>query len=256
MAFTSSWTDPRFPVVREALQGVGGLASQADLGRRWGISRQRVHPADAGGGLPQARCDDRRPGGLDRPGGRCVVLPPRGVAGARGLRRGHRRSPCGTTTTTTGRAPAGGRGGAYISKYGWGLRACPAGPGNGERPSASQASGQLSARPGVERDRASRPASRNGHRAVLVPKHSGGSWRCRPVRGLSLAVRPALRLDQRESGPADALRTWSAALEQTLTARLVVASIGHVRDESRGLGEAEQLSRGWGAVELGAHPRC
>jgi hypothetical protein len=43
MAFRPSWTDPGFPVVREALQGFGGLASQADLGRRWGISRQRVH---------------------------------------------------------------------------------------------------------------------------------------------------------------------------------------------------------------------
>src|SRR5262245_57322054 len=43
MAFESSWTDPRSPVVREALQRVGALASQADLARRWGISRQRVH---------------------------------------------------------------------------------------------------------------------------------------------------------------------------------------------------------------------
>jgi predicted DNA-binding transcriptional regulator AlpA len=43
MAFKPSWTDPRFSVVREVVQGVGGLTSQADLGRRWGISRQRVH---------------------------------------------------------------------------------------------------------------------------------------------------------------------------------------------------------------------
>jgi len=33
----------RSSAVREVLQGVGGLASQADLARRWDITRQRVH---------------------------------------------------------------------------------------------------------------------------------------------------------------------------------------------------------------------
>jgi hypothetical protein len=35
--------DHRFTAMSELMRGVGGLASQADLGRRWGTSRQRVH---------------------------------------------------------------------------------------------------------------------------------------------------------------------------------------------------------------------
>src|SRR3954452_8992321 len=33
----------RSAAVRQVLEGVGGLASQADLARRWATSRQRVH---------------------------------------------------------------------------------------------------------------------------------------------------------------------------------------------------------------------
>lgn len=36
-------TGGRFASARDALASVEGLASQADLARRWGLSRQRVH---------------------------------------------------------------------------------------------------------------------------------------------------------------------------------------------------------------------
>jgi prophage regulatory protein len=51
----------RFSTVREILQGVGGLASQADLARRWGVSRQRVHllTRDPGFPGPAARVSGR-----------------------------------------------------------------------------------------------------------------------------------------------------------------------------------------------------
>jgi len=37
------FSDPRVPEAQDRINRLGGLASQADMARRWGISRQRVH---------------------------------------------------------------------------------------------------------------------------------------------------------------------------------------------------------------------
>jgi hypothetical protein len=44
--------DPRMPEVQDGIKRLGGLASQADLARRWGISRQRVHQLTRETGFP------------------------------------------------------------------------------------------------------------------------------------------------------------------------------------------------------------
>jgi hypothetical protein len=46
-------SDPRVPQAQDRIKRLGGLASQADLARRYGITRQRVHQLAREPGFPE-----------------------------------------------------------------------------------------------------------------------------------------------------------------------------------------------------------